>query len=280
MSLISDIVNSVKDVSNKIAESYDAKNEKIKAELEEEARKQAAGLTSGTNGLNADTESLLNDFAAKYRDYLGLQRDESIQSLDQARRNAQQAIMGSANSYGMMYSNFPTRAKYQYDTNTYRPERDKIQETYQTGLNKLRNNIVNMRNTLADYDDEIASLNRRSTKSGDSAKGTLLNNAGDRRTYDLVNGTWFYNANGDPIRFGTTISRDGTPSTKQILNAAASTLDSDAQDRLATIYKKARSHGYGNIVINAGESFSPNALNFLDESERSFMDSLGLTFAQ
>lgn len=278
MALLSNVTDAIKELVEKMNERSDDIGESI-AQKAAEQKAQASAQTANGNTLSEDTTSLLNDFATKYRDYLGNTRDMSLQALEQSRRNAQQAIMGSANTYGMMYSNFPARAKYQYDTNTYRPERDKVQETYQTGLNKLRSNIVNLYNTLADYDDEIASLSKQHTSNG-SSKGTTLNDAGDYRTYDLVKGTWFYNSNGDPVRFGTTISRGGTPTTDTILTAAGNILDPDAQDALASAYKKALSHGYGNIVVNAGESFSPNNLNFLSESERAFMDSLGLTFAQ
>ena len=58
-------------------------------------------------------------FIDAYRDALGVQRDLAIQNLDNNRRNAYQAIMSGANKAGMMYSNFPERAKYQYDTSTY-----------------------------------------------------------------------------------------------------------------------------------------------------------------
>lgn len=82
-----------------------------------------------------------------------------MQNLDNQRRNDFRTIMSNANTAGMMYSNFPQRSKIQYDTQTYMPSQTKIQSTYQTGLQKLRQNIINTSNQLKTINDAIAELN-------------------------------------------------------------------------------------------------------------------------
>lgn len=271
-------------LSDKITDALKGAFEALgnKLEKEKEEAEQSVQTNSATNYL--DSLGNISDFANKYRDALGVQRDLTFQNLEQNRRNAYQNIMGNANAYGMMYSNFPERSKIQYDTNTYMPARTKTQNTYQTGLDALRSNVTNYLNTLADYDDEIASLNKRYAK---TANGSLpvgaysLNESGDylkRRLTD--DGTNFYNSKNEPVRFGTTLRHSGITNTDDILRAAIYVLDENAGNWFKDIYNKARTNGYGNIVVNAGDSFSPNNLNFLDDSERAFVDSLGLTFAQ
>lgn len=222
-----------------------------------------------------------DNFVNAYRNALDSQKDLTFQNLEQSRRNTFQNMMGAANSYGMMYSNFPERAKYQYDVNTYMPARTKTQATYQTGLDTLRNNVTSYLNKLADYDAEIASLNKRNQSNANSNLPTgarALNEKGDY-VISSLRGINFYNTNNEPIRFGTVLRRDNITDADQIL-AAAEKIDIDTAKRLYDVYKKAYEHGYGNFAINAGDNFSPNNLDFLDESERNFMDSLGLTFAQ
>lgn len=107
---------------------------------------------------------MINDkvdpFVTQYRDALERQRDLSNQNLDNTRRNDFASIMGNANTSGMMYSNFPERTKIQYDTQTYMPSQTKIQNTYQTGLDKLRTNVVNLSNQLKNINDAISDLNK------------------------------------------------------------------------------------------------------------------------
>lgn len=101
----------------------------------------------------------VKDFYQNYRDSLDRQNQSAIQSLEQQRKNAQTAIMGSANRAGMLYSNFPVRDKIRYDQETYQPARIKLQNTYQTGLDQLRNNILKYQNSIAEIQDSIAHLN-------------------------------------------------------------------------------------------------------------------------
>lgn len=101
----------------------------------------------------------LNDFYKNYRDSLSRQYQSNLQSLDQQRKNAQASIMGAANKSGMMYSNFPTRSKIQYDQTTYQPAQIKLQTSYQTGLDQLRNNILKYQNSIRDIQEAINHLN-------------------------------------------------------------------------------------------------------------------------
>lgn len=105
------------------------------------------------------TDEEIQDFYKQYRESLSSQYENAKNLLDQQRRNAQQSIMSSANKVGMLYSNFPQRSKTQYDMGTYQPEQIKIRNTYQTGLDSLRNNILKYKNSIADIQDAIANLN-------------------------------------------------------------------------------------------------------------------------
>lgn len=125
---------------------------------------------------------MINDkvdpFITQYRDALERQRDLSNQNLDNTRRNDFRAIMGNANTTGMLYSNFPERSKIQYDTSNYMPSQTKIQTTYQTGLDKLRSNVVNLSNQLKNVNDAISDLNQ----SGYSKSGTTGGTTGGGTT--------------------------------------------------------------------------------------------------
>lgn len=101
----------------------------------------------------------IDPFINAYRDSLQRQRDLAVQNLDTTRRNNMTTIMSNANTAGTMYSNFPTRDKIKYDTGTYQPNLVKVQQSYQTGLDTLRNNTLNLANQLASVNEAIADLN-------------------------------------------------------------------------------------------------------------------------
>lgn len=101
----------------------------------------------------------IKEFYQNYRDSLDRQYQSALQSLEQQRKNAQTSIMSGANKAGMLYSNFPTRSKVQYDTSTYTPAVIKLNTTYQTGLDTLRNNILKYQNSIREIQDSIAHLN-------------------------------------------------------------------------------------------------------------------------
>lgn len=101
----------------------------------------------------------INNFYKNYRESLSRQNEIAKQSLEQQRKNAQASIMSGANKAGMLYSNFPERSKIQYDMGTFMPAYNKIQNTYQTGLDALRQNILKYQNSIAEIQDSIAHLN-------------------------------------------------------------------------------------------------------------------------
>lgn len=107
-------------------------------------------------------ESQVKTFYQNYRDSLDRQYQTALQNLEQQRKNAQTSIMSGANKVGMLYSNFPTRSKLQYDIGTYQPAQIKLQSTYQTGLDQLRNNILKYQNSIREIQDSIAHLNSMS----------------------------------------------------------------------------------------------------------------------
>ena len=104
-------------------------------------------------------ENTIKTFYQNYRDSLDRQYQSALQSLAQQRKNAQTSIMSSANKAGMMYSNFPARSKIQYDQSAYQPAQIKLQSSYTTGLDQLRNNILKYQNSIAEIQDSIAHLN-------------------------------------------------------------------------------------------------------------------------
>lgn len=118
-----------------------------------------SSAASGNVNVNASLSNV-DPFISQYRDALERQRDLSMQNLDNTRRNDFRNIMAAANTAGMMYSNFPQRSKIQYDTSTYMPSQARIQSTYQTGLDKLRSNAVNLSNQLKSINEAIAELNK------------------------------------------------------------------------------------------------------------------------
>lgn len=107
-------------------------------------------------------ENQIKSFYQNYRDSLDRQYQSGLQNLEQQRKNAQTSIMSGANKAGMMYSNFPTRAKIQYDQQTYQPAMIKLQTGYQTGLDALRSNVLKYQNAIAEIQENIAHLNSMS----------------------------------------------------------------------------------------------------------------------
>ena len=71
--------------------------------------------------------------------------------------------MTNANARGMMYSNFPQRDKLRYQTETYLPNVTKAQNTYQTGIDKIRSNAVSVANDIRSIEQAIADLNQYGT---------------------------------------------------------------------------------------------------------------------
>lgn len=111
------------------------------------------------DSLGTLTDGTLNEFIDNYRKALAAQRDSNTKQLQQNRKQAQTTIMSSANKAGMMYSNFPERAKMAYDVQTYEPALVKNQTSYQTALDSLRSNAINLWNRIKSYEEAIQDLN-------------------------------------------------------------------------------------------------------------------------
>lgn len=102
----------------------------------------------------------INDWITNFRKALAAQNEADIKALDTARENAQTTIMSNANRAGLMYSNFPERSKIQYDTQTYYPALIKAQQSYQTSLDKVRQNAIDLFNQNKNIRDAINELNK------------------------------------------------------------------------------------------------------------------------
>lgn len=120
----------------------------------------------GPNGTDIN-----NEFLKAYRDSLRNQYDANVSSYRQQKRNADAQIMSAANKAGMMYSNFPQRSKIQTEAD-YLTGLSKLHGTYQTGLDKLRNNAVDAYNQIKAYEEAISDLKGSGGGSGGSGGGT------------------------------------------------------------------------------------------------------------
>lgn len=219
----------------------------------------------------------LNSFIANYRNELDRQRDLGMQNLDNNRRNQFQNLMGSANTAGMMYSNFPERAKMQYDTSTYLPSKIKLQQSYQTGLDKLRSNTTNYINQLASINEAISDLNETNTRASLPKSAAVLNEAGDWVAPDLSGGSQFRNAKNSPVRFGTVAQRAGLTTNQQILDAAAQVLNKQEYNQLYNIVARNKGTKLPNLAYNVGNSYvNMNYGTRLSPEDTAFLNRLGL----
>ena len=223
----------------------------------------------------------VNSFIANYRNELDRQRDLGVQNLENNRRNQFQNLMGAANTAGMMYSNFPERAKMQYDTNTYLPAQIKLQQSYQTGLDKLRSNTTNYINQLASINDAISDLNETNNSTSLPSGATVLNEAGDYYYKDLSGGSQFRNANKSPIRFGTVAQRAGLTTNQQILDAAAQALNEKEYQQLFNIVSRNQGTKLPNLAYNVGDNYvDMNYGTRLSPEDTAFLNRLGLKLVE
>ena len=224
----------------------------------------------------------INDFYKAYRDYIDQQRDKGLINLENKRRNDFQSIMSGANTVGMMYSNFPKIAKIKYNTSTYEPAKMKLQETYQTGLDKLRSNIVNYINQLAEINEETAKL--------DETTATPLweQDDIDYAAYNLrkpemnsnKTGYNYFDAAGNPIKFGTYAKRLGAKTNQDIIRAAAK-VDRKLAANLARIYMAQQNTSHPNFTFNLGADavpvdYSSGANAWLNSGDNALLNSVGL----
>ena len=223
----------------------------------------------------------VNSFIANYRNELDRQRDLGMQNLENNRRNQFQNLMGAANTAGMMYSNFPERAKMQYDTNTYLPSQIKLQQSYQTGLDKLRSNTTNYINQLASINEAISDLNETNNGNGLPNSAVVMNEAGDWFAPDLSGGSQFRNANQSPIRFGTAAQRAGLTTNQQILDAAKMYLNDTEYKQLYNIVTRNKGTRLPNLAYNVGKNYVPMDYGSrLSAEDTAFLDRLGLKLVE
>ena len=222
-----------------------------------------------------------NDFIKAYRDSLKGTYDSELQRLQQQRRNDYASIMSQANRRGMMYSNFPERAKMQYEANTYLPNVENAFKTYQTGLDKLRSDALGSYNAIKTLQDQIAHYNS-------------LNNDDDgvngEYGEDGSGGVWFKNANGKAVRFSTFARDNGyDATTESYLKAAKKYMSEENFNRLLNIVKLQQNTSHPNLLHNANsyggtyqdyDYMKADGKPYLNASDRSFINNLGLTFGK
>lgn len=123
-----------------------------------------------------------NEFLKNLRESLQQSYDAGLANLENTRKLGQTSIMSNANRAGMLYSNFPQREKIKYDTYTYMPALTNLRNTYQTGLDSLRNAGVNAANQVAyyqqmiDHYNNLPTNNTTTTSSVDQIAGALGDN--------------------------------------------------------------------------------------------------------
>lgn len=110
-----------------------------------------------------------NDFLRNLREALQQSYNAGLKQLENQRQLDQSAIMNKANKAGVMFSNIPQRMKLQYDTNTYMPNQVKLNQSYQSGLDSLRNAGMNAANQVAYYQQMIDHYNTLPTSSTTSS---------------------------------------------------------------------------------------------------------------
>lgn len=223
----------------------------------------------------------VNDFVKAYRDALRSDYTATINQIEQQRRNDEASIMSNANRLGMMYSNFPERDKMKYEAETYLPNRRKAFTTYQTGLDKLRANAVNAYNNIRSIEDAIADLNS-SGGGGGGTGGTGGGGDGDDIKYwgsaiAKDGGTWFYDNNGNPVRFSTWAINNGAKSSSDMLKYAQQALNANEYNKLKKIYDT-QSAKNRTFTRNTGKNYTDNNYDFLTKDENSFLNNLGLGF--
>lgn len=214
-------------------------------------------------------------FIDSYRAALERQRDLDLQNIEIARKNDYASIMSGANERGMMYSNFPERSKIQYNANTYLPSVAKAQTTYQTGLDKLRNDVVTYKNQLSELNEAISDLNKSNYVF--PVPGAM--SIGDNYYYrDTGGGTQFRTPNNEPMRFGHAIDDMGYYDADDILQYGKAYLTADEFKRLKNAYDSAP-EGM-TLAPNWGDNYKEGYYDWIDASDNNLINSLGLKFTQ
>lgn len=220
----------------------------------------------------------INQFVRSYRDMLKRNYDDEVSAIEQRNRNDRASIMAQANKRGMMYSNFPERSKMQYSTDTYLPNLRKAYTTYQTGLDKLRSNALGSYNAIKGLQDQINDLNEKYRNNDDDDDDGILGDYG----YNSNGEAWFKNKEGKNIRFSTFARDNGyDATTKGYMDAAKKYMKADQYNRLLNIVNAQKNTGHANLGHNAnsyGGSYQDYTYDYLNDSDRGLINSLGLTF--
>lgn len=175
----------------------------------------------------------VNSFVRAYRDSLKNQYDTSLSQLKGEKRQQDANIMSDANTAGVMFSNFPERSKIQYESQSYIPSVAKANETYQTGLQSLRENAVSAYNNIKSLQSAINELNSAGYGSGG-------NSPAPSRTTGIYTGKadgsdpkgiYFY-VNGTPVKANTYANATGTD-LNSILQQMANSGDLNAKRAIA-----------------------------------------------
>ncbi len=217
----------------------------------------------------------VNKFIKAYRDSLKNDYTAAINQIEQQKRNDEASIMSNANRAGMMYSNFPERDKMKYEADTYLPNRKAAFTTYQTGIDKLRANAVNAYNNIKSLQDAIKDLNSSGGSGGGGNPGDNINYWGSVR--DQNGTTWFYDNNGNPVRFSTWAANNGYKTVSSMMSEAQKVLNNDEYNRLKNIYDT-QSANKRTFTRNAGKNYTENKYDFLSADDNAFLGSLGLGF--
>lgn len=260
----------------------------------------------------------INDFVKTYRETLDMEKDKALQNLENTRKLQHQSIMSNANKAGMMYSTFPERAKIQYNTGTYEPAVSKINQSYQTGVDKIRDSSASLYNSLAGLREQVDEFKRKTAKLKEDSSteykapvnedgtpkdindytATELSdlykqvNVGNPVDYDAnaanrsnTLGDWqFQDAEGNAIRFGTYAKRLGATNNEEILDMAklAFGANSNEYKQLKTIVDRQANTKHPNLYFNVGKNFEdldPKKYeNILNDDDRNFLNGLGLGF--
>lgn len=116
-------------------------------------------MNDDVTSVTASVPNDLQSFISAYRETLQPQYEAQKAELDQQRKNDYQSLMSSANAMGMLHSNLPAREKIKYDTTTYQPNLIKLRQSYQSGVDTLRENVLKTANQIKDLQQKIADLN-------------------------------------------------------------------------------------------------------------------------
>jgi hypothetical protein len=224
------------------------------------------------------TGNKINDFINEYRDTMKQNYDFNVSAIENQRNNDYQSIMSQANKRGMMYSNFPERAKIQYDADTYLPNLKNAYTSYQTGLDKLRSSALSAYNNIKETQAQIDHINKLKKTSDESNKSSGMDiKWGKVGTKN--GGIWYYDNDGNPVRMSTWLRNNGYADSTEgylegakALNSAGYLSDNDYNALVEESKNK-------QLIYNAngfGNKYEEQMYDGMDAGRQSLINSLGL----